>query len=418
MVKALTESKSLRYTTFAALYFAQGLPWGLVTVAYVVFLADHGLSKTDIGQTMGLLYLPWSLKPLVGPLIDRFPTRRFGRRRHFIVAAELLMGATLLLIPSLDPRTDLFLINVALVVHNAFGAIQDVATDGLAVDVLPVEERGKANSVMWAAKGAGSAAGGSLCVLLAKYVGWMVLFVGIAALVWSIMLLVIFVRERPPGPEAERAAEQRMELRVLWRSFAFAAPLVGVAIAMLTPLGYALIGTVYTVLLRSDLKLSSENIAILTGMDTPLGIGGALLGGLCADRFGQRKTMGTFIVGLGLTLLVFAATPSLWPSMSFQIGWTIGFSLCQYAFTAASLGFFMTLSNPAVGATQFAVFMACTNLTYGWTAKAGGWLADNVGIAQTFAIAGVVQIASVLILPFCDQRGAEARFRREAGEAA
>jgi PAT family beta-lactamase induction signal transducer AmpG len=417
-VKALTESKQLRYTTFAALYFAQGLPWGLVTVAYVVFLADHGLSKTDIGQTVGLLYLPWSLKPFVGPLIDRFPTRRFGRRRHFIVAAELLMGATLLLIPSLDPRSDLFLINVALVIHNAFAAIQDVATDGLAVDVLPAEERGKANSVMWAAKGGGTAAGGSLCVLLAKHVGWTALFVGIAVLIWSIMLLVIFIRERPPGPEAERAAEQRFQLRVLWRSFAFGAPLVGLAIAMFTVVGYSLIGTVYTVLLRSDLKLSSENIAILTGIDTPLSIGGALLGGLCADRFGPRKTMGVFMAGVGLALLAFAATRHLWPSMSFQIGWTIGFSLCQYAFNAASLGFFMTLSNPAVGATQFAVYMASTNLTYGWTATAGGRLADTLGVATTFAIAGAVQIASVAILPFCDQRAAEARFRREAQETA
>ena len=418
-MKALTESKQLRYTTFAALYFAQGLPWGLVTVAYVVFLADHGLSKTDIGQTMGLLYLPWSLKPFVGPLIDRFPTRRFGRRRHFIVAAELLMGATLLLIPSLDPRSDLFLINVALVIHNAFAAIQDVATDGLAVDVLPAEERGKANSVMWAAKGGGSAAGGSLCVLLAKYVGWTALFVGIAVLIWSIMLLVIFIRERPPGPEAERAASERLNLRVLWRSFAFTAPLVGLAIAMFTPVGYGLvIGTVYTVLLRSDLKLSSENIAILTGIDTPLSIGGALLGGLCADRFGPRKTMGVFSVGLGLSLLVFAGTRSLWPSMAFQIGYTVAYALCLYALTAASLGFFMTLSNPAVGATQFAVYMACTNLTYGWTAKAGGWLADAMGVATAFAIAGAVQIASVAIMPFCDQRAAEARFRREAQETA
>jgi hypothetical protein len=128
--------------------------------------------------------------------------------------------------------------------------------------------------------------------------------------------------------------------------------------------------------------------------------------------------MGAFIAGLGLTLLAFAGTKSLWPSMSFQIGWTIGFSLCQYAFTAASLAFFMTLSNPAAGATQFAVYMACMNLTYGWTAKTGGWLADTVGVATTFAIAGAVQIASIAILPFCDQRAAEARFRREAQQAA
>jgi predicted MFS family arabinose efflux permease len=207
-------------------------------------------------------------------------------------------------------------------------------------------------------------------------------------------------------------------MRVLWRSFAFAAPLFGLAIALFTNVGYGLIGTVWTVLLRSDLKLSSEDIAFLTFLDTPVGIVGALLGGFAADRFGQRKSMGVFMAGIGLSLLVFAAAGAAWPSMAFQTAFTIASSLCQYAFMAASLGFFMTLSNPAVGATQFTVFMAATNLTYGQTVRVGGWLADTVGVAQTFAIAGALQIITIALLPLCNQRSAEARFRREAQDIA
>lgn len=103
-MKTLSESRALRLTTFGALYFAQGVPWGFVGVAYVVFLADAGLGTADIGGTMAIAYLPWAFKLLAGPIIDRFPTRRFGRRRHFIIAAELMMGATLLLLPMFDPR--------------------------------------------------------------------------------------------------------------------------------------------------------------------------------------------------------------------------------------------------------------------------------------------------------------------------
>jgi PAT family beta-lactamase induction signal transducer AmpG len=410
-VKTLTESKGLRYTTLGALYFAQGVPWGFVAVAYVVFLADQGLSKSAIGETIAWAYLPWTFKLLAGPIIDRFPTRRFGRRRHFIVTAELLMGLTLLSLPWFDPRTELVLINAALFVHNCFAAIQDVATDGLAVDVLPVDERGKANSVMWAAKAGGSALGGSVGVVLAKYLGWTALFVSNAVLVWAIMLVVIFVRERPPGPQADKAAEQHFDLRVLWRSFAFPAPLFGIVIAMLAPAGYAIATMVYTAVLRTDLKLSSDAIASLTFIDTPVGVGGALLGGFAADRFGQRKAMGTFMAGLAISLAVFAAAKSWWASLTFLAAFQVMSSLCQYAYGAASLGFFMTLSNPAVGATQFAVYMAGTNLTYAWTAKLGGHLTDTLGIAQTFAIAAAIQLAAILLLPLCNQRTAEARFR-------
>jgi PAT family beta-lactamase induction signal transducer AmpG len=410
-VKTLSESRALRLVTFAALYFAQGVPWGFVTVAYVVFLADQGLGKADIGEAISIAYMPWAFKILAGPVIDRFPTRRFGRRRHFIIGAELLMGATLLALPFFDPHAGLWPIHALLFAHNSFAAIQDASTDALAVDVLPARERGKANSVMWAAKVGGSATGGSLGVLLAKHLGWTTLFIIIAIIVWAVVLLVVFVRERPPG-DAEAAAEERLELRVVFRSFAWKTPIVGVAISLVAPIGYALVATIYTATLRSDLHLGDDAIASLTFVDTPVGVGGALLGGFVADRFGVRKTMGVCLVGIGASLAVFAASKSLWPSMTFLFTYTIVSSLFQYAYNAASLGFFMSISNPAIGATQFSLYMAAANVTYSWTARAGGWMGEHLGVAQTFAIAAVIQVASVALLPFCNPRDADARFRR------
>ncbi len=365
-----------------------------------------------IGTVIASAYLPYSFKALAGPVVDRFPTRRFGRRRHFILTAQLLMGATFLALPMLDPHRHLGLIMAALIVHNSFVAIQDVATDGLAVDTLPADERGKANSIMWAAKAGGTAAGGSIGVVLAKHVGWTTLFVSIAVLVWAIMLFVLFVRERPAGPSSEEAARERLDFRVLWRSFAFATPLFAIAIALFTPAGYALAGAVLTPTLRSDVKLSEEAIGTLTFLDTPLGIGGALLGGFLADRVGPRKTMAAFMAGLALSLAIFAATRPWWSSMVLLVAFTILSSISQYAYNAASLGFFMTLSNPLAGATQFAVYMAATNFTYSLTAKAGGWMADNWGVPRTFAIAAVIQLVTIAFLPFCDPSVAEARFRR------
>lgn len=413
-MKTLSESRALRLTTFGALYFAQGVPWGFVGVAYVVFLADQGLGTADIGGTIAIAYLPWAFKLLAGPIIDRFPTRRFGRRRHFIIAAEFLMGATLLLLPMFDPRTSLGAINALLFVHNSFAAIQDVATDALAVDVLPAEERGKANSIMWAAKSGGSAAGGSLGIVLAKYAGWTTLFVSVAILIWAIMLLVVFVRERPPGPAADEAAAKRLDLRTLWQSFSFKTPMLGIVIAMAAPIGFALVGTVYTATLRRDLHLSSEAIGTLTFIDTPVSVVGALLGGFLGDRIGARRTMGIGMAGMALAMAVFAVSRTLWPSMTFLVGFTIVSSLCQYAYSAAALGFFMTLSNPAVGATQFSVYMAATNLTYSWTAKAGGWFGEHVGVAQTFALGAAIQLVTIGLLPLCDPRTAEERFRATA----
>lgn len=302
-----------------------------------------------------------------------------------------------------------------LFVHNTFAALQDVAVDALAVDILPASERGTANSLMWAGKSGGIAVGGGAGTVLAKQLGWPALFVTIALLIWAIMLISVFTRERPKTDAASESSLKRLSLRELARSFNFRAPLAGIAIAMLTPVGYALVETVFTRTLRADLKLGEESIAFLAGTVDPLaGVAGALAGGILADRLGQRRVMGGFMLLIAACLAVFASAQGLWPSYGFLVGYVLLRTFAVNAYNAASLGFFMTLSNPAVGATQFAVFMAATNLTYSWTSPAGGLLADRWGVAAAFAVAALIQVVTILLLPLCDPRTAEARFRGEA----
>lgn len=423
----LSESRLLRYITFGALYLAQGVPWGFIAVGYVVFLTDLGLDNTAIGSAVGLAYLPWSFKIVWGPIIDRFPSARFGRRRPYIIAAELLMGATLLLLLLVDPKRDLALVGAVIFIHNTFAALQDVAVDAMAVDILPSRESGSVNSVMWACKSLGVAVGGGAGTIFAKHFGWSALFVSITLIIWAIMGLALAVRERPAGAgltdgegdNSESAALTTLELfKRLWRSFAFPTAIVGLLIALLTPAGYALTMTVGTRMLRAELKLSEEMIGLLSGVIHPLsGVVGALIGGICADAFGVRKVIGCVMAGIAATLGLFALLPHLWPSMTFLIGWTIASQLLITGYSAATLGFFMRMSDPLVGATQFTIFMAMTNLTYSFSAPGGGVIADRFGLPATYGIAAVVQLVAISLLFFADPRVAEARFRAHKGRA-
>ncbi len=132
-------------------------------------------------------------------------------------------------------------------------------------------------------------------------------------------------------------------------------------------------------MLRADLKFSEEQIATLSGIVDPLsGVAGALIGGWLADRFGTRGTSAAMMVCIAATLAGFAG---------------------------------MQLSNPLTGATQFAVFMAMTNLTHAWTAPAGGWIADHGGYQVVFMVAAVIQLASIAILAPLDPEQARAHYR-------
>ena len=407
---ALSESRWLRYFAFTALYLAQGLPWGFIAVGYVVFLADQGLDETQVGAAIGVAYIPWSFKILAGPALDVVRDTRFGRRRPFVIAAQLAMGLSLLALLAVDPVTQLFAVSVILFVHNSAAAIQDVASDALAVDLLPENERGRANSFMWAGKSAGIAIGGGAGTVLAKYWGWDTLFVVLALAIWAVMLVPILIRERPVGEAAP--ITERLSLGTLWRSFNFRTPWLGLIAGLLTPVGYALVGTVFTRMLRAELELGEEQIGFLSGIVEPLaGVVGALIGGFLADRYGARMTMGGAMAAIAVALAVFGVSPEAWPSYLFLVGWVIGLQLAINAYNAASFGFYMTLSNPAIGATQFAAYMAVTNLTYAWTSPAGGWMAKEWGYTELFLVAAGLQLVTIGLLPLVDPRVAETRYR-------
>lgn len=472
---ALSESQILRLISFSLLYFAQGVPWGFIGTGYVVLMTDLGLDGAAIGAAIGLAYLPWSFKILWGPLLDAVPQWRIGRRRPFIAGAELVMGLTLMALLVTDPVTQLPVVAAILFLHNTAASLQDVATDAMAVDLLHPEERGTANSLMWAGKSLGVVFGGGGGTLIAKHFGWNTLFVLMALIVWAIMLIPLLLRERPARPDDRPIGRDNLKLTwflgpfvlvglamwglsslgdrladqpigaiipvvqpfaavagalVGWRlvdppgfaklraSFDFAAPWWGVAVAMLTPVGYALVGTAMTRLLRADLHLGEEEIATLTGLvDPAAGVIGALLGGFLADRLGARHALALTMMGMAACLGAWGGLPDLWASWWFVVAWTALFQGLVNAYSAASLGMFMTLSNPAIGATQFSVYMAAVNLTYSWTSPAGGAIADGYGYPTLFAVAAIVQLVTIGLLPLLRPADAEARYRARAEPA-
>ena len=454
----LTDHTGLRLGTLSALYYAQGVPWGFISVGYGVLLADLGLDAKDIGAAMGLAYLPWSFKILWGPLLDAVPALRIGRRRPFIILAEAMMGLSLLGLLVVDPVTDLRLVAGILFLHNTFAALQDVAVDALAVDILPDEEKGRANAMMWAGKSLGVVTGGGGGLMVAKHFGWNTLFIGMAILMWLIMLLPLLLRERPletqdqplhaglwklgvfllpfalvggtlyglEWVEAQLHATQppaaamvpvvkpfaavagalfawpwvdRRGFSELADSFRHPTPWWALLAAILTPAGYALVGPAMTKLIRVDLARSEDRIAFLHGaVDPAAGVLGSLLGGFLADRLGIRKTIGGAMGAIGCTLLLWAATSSAWDSWLWLVAFMVLLPLSINAYSAANLGLYMSVSNPKVGATHFAIYMAATNLTYAFTAPLGGWVADRLGFPMLFGIAAAVQILAVVLL--------------------
>jgi MFS transporter, PAT family, beta-lactamase induction signal transducer AmpG len=109
-----------------SLYFAQGIPYVVVMTVSVIMYKRLGISNTDIALYTSWLYLPWVLKPLWSPVIELFRTKRV-----WIVAMQLIIGASLAAVALTIPGPGFFQYTLAIFWLMAFSSsTHDIAADG------------------------------------------------------------------------------------------------------------------------------------------------------------------------------------------------------------------------------------------------------------------------------------------------
>ena len=175
------------YVLLFSLYWAQGLPVGFMTHALPVILRSQGVSLAHIGG-FGLLMLPWSIKILWAPLVDRLGSAKIGHYRSWILPTQIfsvLILVTLSFYPieSLSQTDSLFLFFVLLLCLNLTGATQDIATDALAVNLLKTDQQHWGNTFQVIGSRLGFIVGGGVLLWALDWFSWQMTFLGLALLV-------------------------------------------------------------------------------------------------------------------------------------------------------------------------------------------------------------------------------------------
>jgi MFS transporter, PAT family, beta-lactamase induction signal transducer AmpG len=132
----LTATTGGRRLLFTGLYFCEGAPIGFLWWALPSVLRSRGVDTAVVGALLGWLVLPWALKWVWAPLVDRVRSTRFGLRA-WITAAQLGMAVSLVPLLFVDPLEDFDRLATALVFHAVFASTQDAAIDALMIRVTP-----------------------------------------------------------------------------------------------------------------------------------------------------------------------------------------------------------------------------------------------------------------------------------------
>ena len=380
--ETLVDSYRARVITLSALYVAQGVPWGFITVTMVTFLAAEGADAGDLAYLLTLGTLPWSFKFLWGPIIDRFQIPELGRRRPWILIAQTGMVAlliTMLMVP--DLTDNISLLGALFFVYNVFTALQDVSTDALAVDVLQSHEFERVNSYMFTAKSLGGVIGGAGLGTIIGTVGIKGAFLIQIPILVIIMMVPLFMRERPgekrfPWDEAEvvekedKPDEEGQEVRDfavilsnIRTAFSVRSAQLGIVVSLVISLAFILI-PILPLLFLQELGWSQEEFnATKGGIILIVTMLGAMAGGELGRRFGGKSMLMFAALGASLTTLTWGLLDSMWGEGWFMmLVWIIHtflwaiVSICAYSLM-------MRVTWAEVGGTQFTGYMAMMNLS-------------------------------------------------------
>jgi PAT family beta-lactamase induction signal transducer AmpG len=373
----LTENPVLRYLTFSALYLAQGIPEGITYFAIPAWLAMNGKTPMEIASFVGVIGIPWSFKILIAPLMDRYTILTMGRKRPWIIIGQLGLILSFLSIGFVsDPLNNLEGLMIAGFFISFFGAFQDVATDGMAIDVVPINEQARANGLMWGTKIIGTSLSLLIGTALINILGFTTAIASLSVAVAFIILIPICFRERPgekimPWTKGTvSTATKKVQLKSwkqiftsLYKVTILPSTMVMLIASFILGLMYGLIDTLLPIFTIQELGWTNTAYSQVFSTTTIVGgLFGMFVGGALVDFFGDKKMIIIYLIILTVVIISMAFIPSLWQHS--QV--IFGFILLYYLFyTFVTIGMFaasMKLCWQVIAATQFTLFMALSNL--------------------------------------------------------
>jgi MFS transporter, PAT family, beta-lactamase induction signal transducer AmpG len=376
VARTLSDSSALRFVNFGAIYLAQGLPMGFAVLAVPAWLAESGKSTATIGMVGAITMLPWAFKVVWAPLVDRIKYRAMGRFRAWILGAQVgLMTSTAALLSLRSPLTHIHTLAGVLFAQALFASMSDVAGDGLAIEVIPDDERGLANAVMSGSQAAGNVVGGAGLSAVLATAGFPVA-AGLSLVLLCVACMpTVLLRERPGerllpwtsgAPllvEADRAWLPLMgSARLLARSV-FARPSAR-TLAVWT-LAYLLSGGLGILMTAAAVKshgFRQAEYAFLGVLALGTNLIGAFVGGRLADRKGRAPVLaGALLLG-ALSWAGFALLSPHWSNKGVWLGQALVWGAASGAMLTVLTAVFMDLADSRFAATQFAVCMALGNL--------------------------------------------------------
>jgi PAT family beta-lactamase induction signal transducer AmpG len=376
---------------------ASGLPNPLSESTMQAWLTDLGISNTRIGLLM-YVALPYLLKPLWAPLLDRYSLPWLGRRRGWIFTIQLLLAASIASLATFSSEHQLTGIALALLVLVFLSASQDVVIDAYRTDVARPEERGLAAAATNLGYRALSYGSLSVALIVADNYGWRAAFLTLAVAMALTSLATLWAPE-PDDPRGKHLPSLADSVLIPLREL-FGAPgtIALVLLIICYKVGDAFALKFFTAFMMHTGFTKTEIGLVVKAVLTTGSIVGAALGGLWMIKLGLRRAMLLFAVVQALTNLGYLLLAMVGKSYPVMVGAVALDALASGMGNIASVALMMALCNRQFSAFQYAVLSMVALLPRYTLGGPAGWLADNGGWTVYYWTSFVLALPGILLV--------------------
>ncbi len=379
--------------------FSSGMPLYVLIQLVPAWLSSEGIDLATIGL-LSLVTLPYTLKFVWAPLLDRYRLPFLGRRRGWALASQILLILSIGMLGSVDPSTALRTAIWLVFATSLFSATQDIVLDAYRREMLADDELGTGNSIFVNAYRLSSLIPGSLALILSDVLPWSIVYWTVGAFMSVGIVTTLLV----PETADERIAPRTLREAVVdpfveffsrggWR-----AAIAIIAFMLLYKLGDSM-ATALSTPFYLDLGFSRTEVGTVAKFATLWSsFAGAALGGIIMLKVSINRALWMFGVVQIVSILGFAALAkigndayALFAVVSFEY---IGVGLGTVAFTA----FIAKQTSLSFTATQFALLTSIAVIPRTFANASTGFIINAVGYFNFFLFCTAAAIPGMLLL--------------------
>lgn len=386
-----------RIFTMLLLGFSSGLPLPLTSGTLQAWLTVAGIDLKTIGL-FSLVSIPYTVKFLWSPFMDRFVPPWLGRRRGWILPIQIIIIILISIMGSISPEHAPFLLAILAFSVAFVSASQDIVIDAYRTDVLPEKERGIGAATFITGYRIAMLVAGAVALILSESLGWQKTY-WLMAILMTIGILGTMLGKEPDAQIIPPKTIEEAVLGPLKDIFNRRNALLIIFFIILYKLGDAYAGALTTAFLIRGVNFSPTEVGTINkGMGLIATIIGAMFGGTLMIKMGLYRSLmffGILQMVSNLSFMLLALTGKNYPVMIFSIAFE---NITGGMGSAAFLAFVMAICNKQYSATQYALLSSMAALGRVFIAPTSGYIVTKTGWTAFFLFTAITALPGLMFL--------------------